>query len=55
MSVEQSQRLTTALRKAGAKQVRFMMFDAEGHGVFQRQRLLTYPAMFAFFDAALRP
>lgn len=51
--IEQPQRLVDALRKAGAKEVRYMMFDAEGHGVFQSQRLLTYPAMFAFFDAAL--
>jgi acetyl esterase/lipase len=52
--IAQPQRLVNALRKAGAKEVRYMMFDNEGHGVFQSQRLLTYPAMFAFFDAALR-
>ena len=51
--IEQSQRLVDALRKAGAQEVRYMIFDAEGHGVFQSQRLLTYPAMFAFFAAAL--
>ena len=52
--IAQSQRLVDALRKAGAKEVRYMMFDSEGHGVFQSQQLLTHPAMFAFFDAALR-
>lgn len=52
--IEQSQRLVDALRKAGAKEVRYMILDAEGHGVFQGQRLLTYPAMFAFLEAALR-
>ena len=51
--IAQAQRLTDALRKAGAKEVRYMIFDNEGHGVFQSQQLLTYPAMFAFFDAAL--
>ncbi len=52
--IEQAQRLADALRKAGAAEVRYMIFDGEGHGVFQRQQLLTYPAMFAFFEAALR-
>jgi acetyl esterase/lipase len=53
VSIEQSQILADALRKAGAKEVRYMMFDNEGHGVFQSQRLLTYPAMFSFLQAAL--
>lgn len=52
--IVQAQRLADALRKAGAKEVRYMIFDNKGHGVFQSQRLLTYPAMFAFFDEALR-
>jgi len=30
-----------------------MIFDEETHGVFQRQRLLTYPAMKAFFADSL--
>lgn len=52
--IGQSDRFAEALRKAGAEQVRYMILDAEGHGVFQRQGLLTYPAMKAFFDEALR-
>ena len=52
--IMQSERFAKALREAGAKQVRYMMFDDEGHGVFQSQQLLTYPAMKAFFDKALR-
>lgn len=51
--VEQSNRFAKALREAGAKEVRYMIFDNEGHGVFGRQRLLTYPAMKAFFANAL--
>lgn len=51
--MQQSDRFAKALRDAGAKEVRYMIFDAEGHGVFQRQRLLTFPAMKAFFDEAL--
>jgi acetyl esterase/lipase len=51
--IVQSQRLADALRAAGAKEVHYMIFDNEGHGVFQSQRLLTYPAMFAFFHVAL--
>ncbi len=47
------ERFAKALRDAGAKEVRYMMFDNESHGVFQRQQLLTYPAMKAFFDKAL--
>lgn len=50
---QQSDRFASALRAAGADQVRYMIFDEEGHGVFQRQGLLTLPAMKAFFDAAL--
>ena len=49
----QSDAFAKALREAGAKQVRYMIFDDEGHDVFQRQQLLTYPAMKAFFDEAL--
>ncbi len=49
----QSYTFAKALREAGAKQVRYMIFDNETHGVFQRQQLLTYPAMKAFFDQAL--
>ena len=52
--IMQSERFAKALRDAAAKEVRYMIFDNEGHGVFQRQRLLTYPAMRAFFDKALR-
>ena len=51
--ISQSDRFAKALREAGAKQVRYMIFDNETHGVFQRQRLLTYPAMKAFFADAL--
>ena len=51
--IGQSDRFAKALREAGAKQVRYMIFDNETHGVFQRQRLLTYPAMKAFFADAL--
>lgn len=51
--IGQSDRFAEALREAGAKQVRYMIFDEETHGVFQRQRLLTYPAMKAFFADAL--
>lgn len=51
--IGQSDRFAKALREAGAKQVRYMIFDEETHGVFQRQRLLTYPAMKAFFADAL--
>ena len=53
--VSQSGRFAQALRAAGAEQVRYMIFDDETHGVFQRQRLLTYPAMKAFFADALAP
>lgn len=52
--IQQSDRFAKALREAGAKEVRYMIFDGEGHGVFQSQRLLTYPAMKAFFDEALK-
>lgn len=51
--ISQSDRFAKALREAGAKQVRYMIFDNETHGVFQRQRLLTYPAVRAFFADAL--
>ena len=51
--IEQSNRFAQALREAGAKEVRYMIIDNEGHGVFQSQQLLTYPAMKAFFDASL--
>lgn len=51
--IGQSDRFAKALRAAGAEQVRYMIFDDETHGVFQRQRLLTYPAMKAFFADAL--
>ena len=51
--IGQSDRFAKALRAAGAEQVRYMIFDDESHGVFQRQRLLTYPAMKAFFADAL--
>ena len=51
--ISQSDRFAKALREAGAKQVRYMIFDSETHGVFQRQQLLTYPAMKAFFADAL--
>ena len=51
--IGQSDRFAKALRAAGAEQVRYMIFDNESHGVFQRQRLLTYPAMKAFFADAL--
>ena len=51
--IEQSNRFARALREAGAKEVRYMIFDNEGHGVFGRQQLLTYPAMKAFFASAL--
>ncbi len=53
--IGQSDRFAKALRAAGAEQVRYMIFDDETHGVFQRQRLLTYPAMKAFFADALAP
>lgn len=53
--IGQSDRFAKALRAAGAEQVRYMIFDDETHGVFQRQRLLTYPAMQAFFANALAP
>ncbi len=51
--IEQSDRFAKALREAGAREVRYMIFDNEGHGVFGRQGLLTYPAMKAFFENAL--
>lgn len=51
--IEQADRFAKALREAGAKEVRYMIFDNEGHGVFGRQQLLTYPAMKAFFAKAL--
>lgn len=51
--IGQSDRFAKALRTAGAEQVRYMIFDNESHGVFQRQQLLTYPAMKAFLAAAL--
>ena len=35
-----AERFAKALRDAAAKEVRYMIFDNEGHGVFQRQRLL---------------
>lgn len=53
--IGQSDRFAKALRAAGAERVRYMIFDDETHGVFQRQRLLTYPAMKAFFADALAP
>jgi len=51
--IGQSDRFAKALRETGAEQVRYMIFDEETHGGFQRQRLLTYPAMKAFFADAL--
>ncbi|MDE0104630.1 MAG: alpha/beta hydrolase [Bryobacterales bacterium] len=53
--IQQSDRFAKALRDAGAEEVRYMIFDEEGHGVFRSQQLLTYPAMKAFFDKALSP
>lgn len=50
---DQTDRLVAALREAGAKDVRSLLFDGEGHGVFQSQRLLLYPAMRAFFGDKL--
>ncbi len=52
--IEQSDRFAKALRDAGAREVRYVILDNEGHGVFQRQRLLTYSAMKAFFANALK-
>lgn len=51
--IQQSDRFAKALREAGAGEVRYMIFDNENHGVFGRQRVLTYPAMRAFFANAL--
>ena len=51
--IQQSNRFAKALRDAGAAEVRYMIFDNEGHGVFQRQQLVTFPAMKAFFASAL--
>lgn len=53
--IQQSNRFAKALRDAGAEEVRYMILDNEDHGVFQRQRLVTYPAMKAFFTNALGP
>lgn len=51
--IQQSNRFAKALRDAGAAEVRYMILDNEGHGVFQRQQLVTFPAMKAFFASAL--
>ena len=51
--IQQSNRFAKALRDSGAGEVRYMIFDNEGHGVFLRQQLVTFPAMKAFFDNAL--
>ncbi len=52
--IEQTERFASALRDAGAPEVRYVIFDSEGHGVFQNQRLLTHPMMKAFFENALQ-
>lgn len=52
--IAQSERFAKALREAGATQVRLVIFDDNGHGVFQQQQLLTYPAMVAFFAETLK-
>jgi acetyl esterase/lipase len=51
--IAQSERFVKALREAGTKKVSYMIFDAETHGVFTRQSVLTKAAMKAFFDDAL--
>ncbi len=53
--IQQSDRFARALREAGAREVRYMIFDDEGHGVFRAQQLLTGPATKAFFDRHLGP
>jgi uncharacterized protein (TIGR03067 family) len=50
----QAERLAHALREAGAREVRHLIFGNEGHNVFQKQKLITYPAMRAFFREALK-
>ncbi len=51
--IAQSERFVKALREAGSDRVTYMILDNEGHGVFNRQSVLTHPAMEAFFDTTI--
>jgi acetyl esterase/lipase len=52
---EQSRKLYTALKSAGAKDVALMMIHDVGHGVFLQHASITQPAMEAFFARTLKP
>ena len=50
----QGERFSTALRKAGAKDVTFLEFEGAGHGVFGQHSDQTHPAMENFFARTLK-
>lgn len=55
VSVEQSKTFVAALKKAGAKDVTFKLYDNQsGHGVMQKNIAETGPLRAAFFDRTLR-
>ena len=55
VGVYHSDNLVKALRKAGAKDVNYMLLgDGTGHGTFQRNIAFTEPAREAFFNRVLK-
>lgn len=52
--VSQAERLAEALKQAGAKDVKVMIFEGAGHGVFGQHAEKTRPAMFGFFERTIR-
>lgn len=56
VNVRQSDLFIAALRKAGAKDVNYLLLgDGSGHGVFQRNIAITEPVREAFFARILNP
>jgi acetyl esterase/lipase len=53
VNVSQGDSFVKALREAGAKDVTYLRYEGEGHGVFGARRDDTYPAMERFFARTL--
>ncbi|MHC4399389.1 MAG: alpha/beta fold hydrolase [Planctomycetota bacterium] len=51
--IGQGDRFVEALKKAGAKDVTYMRYEGDGHGVFGQRSGETYPAMEKFFARTL--
>ena len=52
--LSQAEKLVAALKKAGAKDVTFKMYDGAGHSVFTQHAEETGPMMEAFFARTLK-